>query len=106
MLALRIQMHLHGSPSVLQRNAVSQRVVYIVHVVILRLQQEDRRRLAGEWRVLKSHLARTPRQTEIGANLGPSNFILQQRSAAVAGYLGQHLGRAQARPGSMGCFTA
>jgi hypothetical protein len=46
-------------------------------VVILRLQQEGRRRLAGEWRVLKSHLARTPRQTEIGANLGPSNFSIR-----------------------------
>jgi DHA2 family multidrug resistance protein len=41
-------------------------------------------------------------QTEIGANLGPSNPILQQNSAALAVYLGHHLGRAQGRPGSMG----
>jgi DHA2 family multidrug resistance protein len=41
-------------------------------------------------------------QTEIGANLGPSNPILQQKSAALAGYLGHQFGRAQGRPGSMG----
>ena len=41
-------------------------------------------------------------QTEIGANLDASNPILQQKSAALAGYLGHHLGRAQARSGSMG----
>jgi len=41
-------------------------------------------------------------QNEIGANLDPSNFVLQQRSAAIAGYLGHHFGRAQGRPGSMG----
>jgi DHA2 family multidrug resistance protein len=41
-------------------------------------------------------------QNEIGANLSASNFVLQQKSAAIAGYLGHHLGRAQARPGSMG----
>ena len=38
MSALRIQMHLHGNPSLLQRDVVSQRVVYAVDVVILRLQ--------------------------------------------------------------------
>ena len=48
MPALRVQMHLHGNPSLLQRNVVSQRVVYVVHVVILRLQQKRRRRLAGD----------------------------------------------------------
>jgi len=41
-------------------------------------------------------------QTELGAHLGPSNPVLQQKGAAIAGYLGQHLGRAQGRPGSMG----
>jgi MFS transporter, DHA2 family, multidrug resistance protein len=41
-------------------------------------------------------------QNELSANLGPSNMVLQQRSAAIAGYLGHQVGRAQARPGSMG----
>src|SRR5260370_1163813 len=48
MAALRVQMHLHGNSSLFQCNIVSQRVVYIVHVVILSLQQERRRRLAGD----------------------------------------------------------
>src|SRR6266480_3194144 len=47
MPALGVQMHLHWNPSLLQRNVVSQRVVYVVHVVILSLQQKRRRRLAG-----------------------------------------------------------
>src|SRR2546429_125999 len=46
MPALRIQMHLHRNPSLLQSNVVSQRVVDVVHVVILSLHQK-RRRLAG-----------------------------------------------------------
>jgi cobalt-zinc-cadmium resistance protein CzcA len=33
----------------LERNVVGKRVVYVVHVVILVLQQERRRRLAGHW---------------------------------------------------------
>ena len=41
-------------------------------------------------------------QTEIGAHLTASNAVLQQKSMMMAGYLGHHLGRAQARPGSMG----
>jgi DHA2 family multidrug resistance protein len=41
-------------------------------------------------------------QTEIGANLGSSNFVLQQKSAAIAGYLGHRLGPAAGRPGSFG----
>jgi len=45
MPAVRIQMHLHGNPGLLQRNVVGQRVIYVVHVVILVLQQERRRRL-------------------------------------------------------------
>ena len=47
MPALGVQMHLHWNPSLLQRNVVSQRVVHVVHVVILSLQQKRRRRLAG-----------------------------------------------------------
>ena len=47
MPALRIQMHLHGDAGVLQCDVVSQRVVYTVHVVILRLQQN----VGGVWRV-------------------------------------------------------
>jgi DHA2 family multidrug resistance protein len=41
-------------------------------------------------------------QTEIGANLGASSAVMQQKSAAIAGYLARHIGRAQARPGSFG----
>ena len=41
MPALRIQMHLHGYPSLLESNVVSQRIVYVVHVVILILKQES-----------------------------------------------------------------
>jgi DHA2 family multidrug resistance protein len=41
-------------------------------------------------------------QTEIGAHLGPSNAVLQQKAYAITGYLSQHLGPAQARPGSLG----
>jgi len=41
-------------------------------------------------------------QNEIGAHLDPSNMVLQQKSATIAGYLGHHLGAAQGRPGSMG----
>ncbi len=41
-------------------------------------------------------------QTELGANLGGSNSILQQKSGALAAYLAHHVGRAAARPGSMG----
>ncbi len=41
-------------------------------------------------------------QSDIGANLGPSSAILQQKSAALAGYLGNHVGHAAARPGSFG----
>src|SRR5207249_1075297 len=51
MPALRIQMHLHGDAGVLQCDVVSQRVVYTVHVVILRLQQKCRRRLAGDMEI-------------------------------------------------------
>jgi hypothetical protein len=38
--SLSIQMHFHGNTGLLQRNVVSKRVVYIVYVVILVLQQE------------------------------------------------------------------
>ena len=41
MPALRIQMHLHGNASVLESDVVSHRLVYAVHVVILRLHQKS-----------------------------------------------------------------
>ncbi len=40
-------------------------------------------------------------QTYLGANLGASNFVLQQKSAAMAGYLGRQLGPNAGRHGSM-----
>jgi DHA2 family multidrug resistance protein len=40
-------------------------------------------------------------QTEMGAQLGLSNMVLQQKSAAIAGYLGHRLGPAAGRPGSL-----
>ena len=48
MSALRIQMHLYGDSGVLERHVVDERLVYIVHVVILRLKQERRRGLLGD----------------------------------------------------------
>jgi DHA2 family multidrug resistance protein len=41
-------------------------------------------------------------QNELGAGLGPSNPILQQRSAALGHYLAHHVGPAQARGASFG----
>ena len=41
-------------------------------------------------------------QTNIGANIGVSNIVLQQKSAAIAGYLAHRVGPAQARSGSFG----
>jgi DHA2 family multidrug resistance protein len=41
-------------------------------------------------------------QNELGAYLSPSNPVLQQKSAALAGYLGHRLGPAAGRPGSFG----
>ena len=41
-------------------------------------------------------------QTELGAGLGPSNMVLQQKSHAIAGYLGHHIGPTSGGPGSMG----
>jgi DHA2 family multidrug resistance protein len=41
-------------------------------------------------------------QNELGANLSPSGYILQQKSAMIAGYLAHRVGPAQARPGSFG----
>jgi DHA2 family multidrug resistance protein len=41
-------------------------------------------------------------QTEIGAHITPSTMVFQQKSAAIAAYLGHQLGPAQARPGSFG----
>ena len=41
-------------------------------------------------------------QTELGANLDPSNMVLQQNSRALAGYLSRQIGPAAGRPGAMG----
>ncbi len=41
-------------------------------------------------------------QTELGANLDPSNMVLQQNSRALAGYLSHQIGPAAGRPGAMG----
>jgi DHA2 family multidrug resistance protein len=41
-------------------------------------------------------------QTEIGAGLGPSNMVLQQKAGAIAGYLGHQIGPTAGRPGAMG----
>src|SRR5579863_6564028 len=41
-------------------------------------------------------------QTEIGANVSPSTWMLQQKSAMAAAYLSHRLGPAAGRPGSMG----
>jgi DHA2 family multidrug resistance protein len=41
-------------------------------------------------------------QTEIGANVTASTYVLQQKSAMIATYLGHRLGPAAGRPGSMG----
>jgi MFS transporter, DHA2 family, multidrug resistance protein len=41
-------------------------------------------------------------QTEIGASVGWTNPIMQQKTAQAGGYLAHHLGRAAARPGALG----
>ena len=41
-------------------------------------------------------------QTEIGAHVTATDPALQQKSQMIAGYLGQHLGRAAGRPEAMG----
>jgi DHA2 family multidrug resistance protein len=41
-------------------------------------------------------------QVYLGANLGASNFALQQKSAAIAGYLGKHVGPASSGHGALG----
>jgi DHA2 family multidrug resistance protein len=41
-------------------------------------------------------------QNELGANLSPNSYMLQQKSALIAGYLAHRIGPAQARPGSLG----
>src|SRR5256714_5591695 len=47
MPAPRIQMHLYGHSGFLERNVVGNRMEYVVHVVILSLEQKSRRRLPG-----------------------------------------------------------
>ena len=41
-------------------------------------------------------------QSYLGANLGPSSYVLQQKSAALAGYVGHHVGPAGAGRGALG----
>jgi DHA2 family multidrug resistance protein len=41
-------------------------------------------------------------QTNIGANVTSSTWVLQQKSAAIAGFLSHRLGPAQAHPGALG----
>jgi DHA2 family multidrug resistance protein len=41
-------------------------------------------------------------QTELGGHITSSTWVYQQKSAAIAGYLGHRLGPAQGRPGAMG----
>jgi DHA2 family multidrug resistance protein len=41
-------------------------------------------------------------QNEIGARLGPSSIVLQQKSRLIAGYLGHHIGPGNSGPGSYG----
>ena len=41
-------------------------------------------------------------QNYLGANLGPSSYVLQQKSAALAGYVGHHIGQAGAGRGALG----
>ena len=51
-------MHLHGNTGVLQRNVVSKRVVYIIYVVILVLQQKCWRRPGSHrdfWELMRRH---------------------------------------------------
>ncbi|HEY1256550.1 MAG TPA: DHA2 family efflux MFS transporter permease subunit [Terracidiphilus sp.] len=41
-------------------------------------------------------------QNELGAHLGASNIVLQEKSKLIAGYLGHHIGPTAGAPGSMG----
>jgi len=44
-------------------------------------------------------------QNDLAAHLDPSNLALQQKSRVIAGYLGHHIGPAQARPGAFGLIN-
>ena len=48
MPTMSIQMHLNRNPCLLQRSIVNQRVRYIVHRIVRRLQQKRRRRPTGD----------------------------------------------------------
>jgi len=41
-------------------------------------------------------------QNELGAHLGGSNIVLQEKSKLISGYLGHHIGPTAGPPGSMG----
>ena len=47
MSASRVQMHLHGDSRVFERDVINQRLVDAVHMVVLCLKQERRRRPSG-----------------------------------------------------------
>ena len=49
-------MKLDGNPGLLQSNVVNQRVVHVVHVVILVLQQKRRRRLTADMLLLEAKI--------------------------------------------------
>ena len=57
---------------------------------------------ASPWPPRRSSAAPRSTRPNSAPTWRPSNPILQQKSAAIAGYLGHQLGRAQGRPGSMG----
>jgi len=65
--ALGVEMHLHRNAGVLQRDVVDQRLVDAVHVVVLVLEDERRRRLAGEM------------GTYIRVQLGFFKFLITER---------------------------
>ena len=50
MPALRIQMHLYGNTRLLKRNVIGKRVVDIVYMIILGLEQERRWSLRADVR--------------------------------------------------------
>src|SRR5712691_2766711 len=80
-------MHLYWNPGVLQRNVVNQRVVDIVHGIVLGLQQEGRWRLPAHRNIriqLKS-LFGNPEVSRIKAT-AKSGRQLTLSAASTAGY--------------------
>ena len=87
MPALRIQMHLHGNPGVLQRHVVNQRLFDTVHMVILRLHQKRGRRIGGDRniRIQLKILIVVPQMSRIKA-IAKSGRQLSLSAASTAGY--------------------